>query len=83
VVPPEFFSDDHSFDTILMGQQVEARLLPPEDKPGWSARVDALRRFAGRAMGQAEALALLRQRPEMLAEFVTDRQSWVHHWLPT
>ncbi len=83
VVPPEFFSDDHSFDTILMGQQVEARLLPPEAEPGWAARVDGLRRFARRAMGQAEALALLRERPEMLADFVSDRDSWVHHWLPT
>jgi hypothetical protein len=34
-------------------------------------------------MGQREALALLRERPELLAQFVGDRDSWVHHWLPT
>jgi tryptophan 7-halogenase len=83
VVPPEFFSDDHSFDTILLGQQVEANFVPPETETGWNAQVDALRRFARRAMGQREALALLRERPEMLAQFVGDRESWVHHWLPT
>jgi tryptophan halogenase len=83
VVPPEFFSDDHSFDTILLGQRVEANFVAPEPETGWSEQVDALHRFARRAMGQREALALLRERPELLAQFVGDRDSWVHHWLPT
>jgi tryptophan 7-halogenase len=83
LVPPEFFSDDHSFDTILLGQQVGANFVQPESETGWNEQVDALRRFANRAMGQREALALLRERPEMLAQFVGDRESWVHHWLPT
>jgi tryptophan 7-halogenase len=80
-VPPEFFSDDHSFDTILLGQQVPARLLDPEDRTGWLAQIDALERFADRALGQREALALLRDRPDMLAAFVADSESWVHPWL--
>lgn len=81
VVPPDFFSDDHSFDTILLGQQVPARLLDAEEKSGWLARSAALERFARTALGQRQALALLRERPEMLAAFVTDRDSWVHPWL--
>jgi tryptophan halogenase len=81
VVPPEFFSDDHSFDTILLGQQVAAQVLDPEDKEGWLAKVEVLERFASRALGQREALKLMRARPEMLAKFVENDESWVHPWL--
>ncbi len=81
VLPPEFFSDDHAFDTILFGQQVEANLLPPEDKAAWNVKAGALSRFAQHALGQREALELLRQRPEMLSEFINDPKSWIHHWL--
>jgi tryptophan halogenase len=83
VVPPEFFSDDHSFDTILVGQQVAARLLDPEDREGWLAQMEALERFTDRALGQREALKLLRTRSDMLAAFIDNDESWVHPWLAT
>jgi tryptophan halogenase len=82
VIPVEFFSYDLSFDNILMGQQVEAQLLPPEEKEAsWTARINALCHFARRALGQREALALLRQRPEILMDLISNRESWVHYWL--
>ena len=81
-IPVEFFSGDLSFDTILMGQQVEAQLLPPEEKEAsWTARINALCHFSRRALGQREALALLRQRPEILMDLSSNRESWVHYWL--
>jgi tryptophan 7-halogenase len=81
-IPVEFFSGDLSFDTILMGQQVAAQLLRPEEKEAsWTARINALCHFARRALGQREALALLRQRPEILMDLISNRESWVHYWL--
>jgi len=83
--PPDFFSDDHSFDTLLFGQQVPARYVEPrEDRASWSRKARVLREIAGRALPSRDALSLLRdRRPDLLAEFVDREDSWVHRWLPS
>jgi tryptophan 7-halogenase len=82
VYPPDFFSDDHAFDIILLGQQIDARYLTPtEDREGWARKTDARRRLVKHALPMAKSLELIRERPEMLAEFVSSPKSWVHRWL--
>ncbi len=82
VIPPDFFSSDHAFDTILIGQRVDARLGSPRSSAEeWDRKVALRRKIVDRTIGQAEALPLLRDRePELLRRFVDSPHSWVHHW---
>jgi tryptophan halogenase len=84
VIPPEFFSDDHSFDTLLMGQGVSAHYTEPvEARATWQRRMAVLERLRASALGQAEALEWLRHRPEAVTALATSPESWVHSWIPT
>ncbi|MBD2451889.1 tryptophan 7-halogenase [Nostoc sp. FACHB-152] len=84
VHPPEFFSDDHSFDTLLMGQQVPTRFVEPvEDAATWKRQKAILQGMASTAMPQHQALQCLREmRPDLLYDFAKRRDSWLHTWLP-
>ena len=84
VLPPEFFSDDHSFDTLLIGQQVPARWLQPvEERLAWRRHRALLREVAETAMPQTDALRLLGAGEcDMLREFATREDSWLHTWIP-
>lgn len=83
VIAPDFFSGDHAYDTLLMGQGVDARLGPPRTSAEeWNRKVALRRKIVERTIGQAEALPLLRDRePELLRRFVEGPHSWVHHWI--
>lgn len=83
VFAPDFFAGDHAFDTLLMGQRVPARLGSARlDADAWQRRVALRRKTALAALGQAEALPLLReQRPDLLRRFISSPDSWVHHWV--
>jgi tryptophan halogenase len=64
---------------ILLGQQVPcprptAMALP---KTAWEARVAESRALVDRALTQADALDLLRRRPDLLQEVATSDGSWV------
>lgn len=62
---------------LLRGQKVDAPMRPPTVTRGaWEKRLAMQRELAQRALPQAEALALLRERPELLAEFATSPASW-------
>jgi tryptophan halogenase len=84
VLPPEFFSDDHSFDTLLIGQQVSARWLQPaEDRATWQRHRALLTAVAQDGLPQAEALRRLREpHANLLQEFATRDDSWLHTWIP-
>ncbi len=84
VFPPEYFSDDHSFDTILSGVDVPARYLTPvEDKATWQRRLAVLQRMQGAALPHGEALRWLREeRPDELSKLRTSPESWLHTWVP-
>jgi len=79
----EFFSDDHSFDTLLMGLGVKARYLEPVvDPETWKRRRASLLRTASAALPQAEALPWLREHPEELNRLISEPLSFVHRSLP-
>ncbi|MCF4966993.1 hypothetical protein CV014_07585 [Nostoc sp. CMAA1605] len=82
--PPEFFSDDHSYDTLLVGQQVPTRFVEQvEDAATWKRQMAILQGLAKTAMSQHEALKCLREtRPDLLYDFAQRRDSWLHTWLP-
>ncbi len=62
---------------MLMGQKVEAPLRqPPVTREAWNQRLARQRELCARALPQAEALALLREHPELLVEFATSPGSW-------
>jgi hypothetical protein len=62
---------------LLRGQQLEAPLAPPAvSREAWEARLSKQREIVARALPQAEALALLRERPDLLVEFATSPASW-------
>ncbi len=65
---------------MLLGQQVPCP--PPTrtclSKVQWEARVAESRSLVDRALTQAESLALLRRRPELLQEVVTSNSSWIN-----
>lgn len=66
--------------TMLLGQQFPC--APPTrtllSKAQWDARVAASRALVARCLPQAEALALLRRRPEMLEHLVGPRsKAWI------
>ena len=63
---------------MMLGQHVPCPPpLPSMAADEWRARVAENRALAARAYSQADALALLRQRPELLEEIVNFRGSWV------
>lgn len=84
VHPPEFFSDDHSYDTLFMGQQIPTRFVAPvEDAATWKRQQAILQAMASTAMPQHQALQCLREtRPDLLYDFTKRRDSWLHTWLP-
>jgi tryptophan 7-halogenase len=65
---------------MLLGQQVPCP--PPRrtslSKTQWDARVAAGRALVGRALGQAQALDLMRRHPELLQDLVTSNSSWIN-----
>lgn len=84
VFPPEYFSDDHSFDTILSGVDLPARYLTPvEDQATWRRRQNVLRETERAALPHAEALRWLREeRPDQLEQLRISPESWLHTWVP-
>lgn len=84
VFPPEYFSDDHSFDTLLMGQDVPASyLLPVEDRRTWNRRRSTLHKMQRAALPQAQALTWLREeRPDLLESLKDSPESWLYGWVP-
>jgi hypothetical protein len=66
--------------TMLLGQQVPCPrpAVTSLTKAAWDARVTECRALVERAFTQAEALALLRRRPDLLEELVTSERSWVN-----
>jgi tryptophan halogenase len=67
--PPatDFFAQEYVYDVLLAGQQVEASWARPRaSRADWEARVRRMKALSARALPQARALELLRERPEML-----------------
>ncbi len=63
---------------MLLGQKVDAPVrIPQVSREAWSARLAKQRELVARALPQAEALALLRERPELLVDFAHAPASWV------
>src|SRR5262249_4452892 len=83
VFAPDFFSGDHAFDTILLGQKLLARLGRPRCSPeAWQRRAALRRKVVESALPQTAALPLLRDdRPELLRRFVDTPASWGHTWI--
>nr|ADK32563.1 tryptophan-5-halogenase [Microbispora corallina] len=64
-------------DTLLLGQEVPARLLPPRESPEqWRARAAAARSLASRGLRQSEALDAYAADPCLNAELLSDSDSW-------
>ncbi len=62
---------------LLLGQQAPGpRPTSRFSAEVWSARVARQKALVARAMSQTEALAILRERPEMLEDFVRSPASW-------
>ena len=62
---------------LLRGQKVDAPSEPPRiTREAWEKRLAAQRELVQRALPQAEALALLHERPDLLVEFATSPGSW-------
>jgi tryptophan halogenase len=62
---------------LLLGQNVEAPRAPSRfSSEAWRRRLAEQRAIVDRALPQAEALELLRGRPDLLAEFATAPRSW-------
>lgn len=83
--PSHSVVDDPAFGyqglmTMLLGQQVPCPrpIQTALTKAAWDARVADSRALVKRALPQADALALLRRRPDLLEELVTSVGSWVN-----
>jgi tryptophan halogenase len=81
----QFASGDPAFGdqglmTVLLGQQVPCPrpTVTSLTKPAWDARGAESRALVDRALAQADALHLLRSRPDLLEEVVTSEESWVN-----
>jgi len=62
---------------MLLGQKVTAPARKPQvTREAWEKRLAKQRELVARALPQAEALALLRERPELLVDFATSPASW-------
>lgn len=78
---PHFQSGDPAFGysgvmILLLGQKVEGPVTTAVKREHWEARLAAQRRLVARALPQADCLALLRERPDLLLEFATSPASW-------
>jgi tryptophan halogenase len=79
--PASFFSDDHAYDTLLLGQGVEARWAAPTlSRDVFLAQAEVQRQVADRALPQAEFLRAMRDDPEPLRALVRDPDSWINRW---
>ena len=66
--------------TFLLGQKVDAPPVPSRySAAAWAARMGDQRAIVARAYSQADALALLRNRPDLLEEYVRSPSSWCTH----
>jgi tryptophan halogenase len=62
---------------MLLGQKVPGPPPRPSvSRETWARRLAAQRKLVSRALPQAEALALLRRRPDLLEEVVRSPESW-------
>lgn len=62
---------------LLLGQKVEAPAAPSRiSADAWARRINEQRATVDRALPQAEALEILRARPDLLQEFVSAPSSW-------
>jgi tryptophan halogenase len=74
----DYFSQDYVYDVMLLGQDVPGRLGPPlEGREAWRLRTKRARSVVERALPQNEALEWARQRPDELADLVTNPASWL------
>jgi tryptophan halogenase len=63
--------------TLLLGQKVDAPRVPSRySSAGWAARMGDQRAIVARAYSQADALALLQRRPDLLQEYAGSPSSW-------
>ena len=68
--------------TMLLGQNVEAPPVPSRSSAAaWAARMADQRALVTRACSHAEALQILRQRPDLLEEYAAAPTSWCAHEL--
>ena len=83
-LPPEFFSDDHAFDSMLMGLRLPSRRVETADsRVDWQRRLTGLRSLADMALPHAEALRWLREGGEDALSMLTLRpDSWVQLGYP-
>ncbi|MFT3769671.1 MAG: tryptophan 7-halogenase [Minicystis sp.] len=62
---------------MLLGQKVDAPVVPSRFSPeAWAKRLADQRALVDRALPQAEALEILRARPDLLQAFVSAPSSW-------
>lgn len=62
---------------LLRGMQLDAPVAPPAiSREAWEARLSKQREIVERALPQTEALARLRERPDLLVDFATSPASW-------
>jgi tryptophan halogenase len=74
----DYFAQEYVYDVMLFGQDVECRhAAPHESREQWRVRRDRTRAMVDFALPQAEALALARRRPELLAGLVSTPGSWL------
>lgn len=83
-LPPEFFSDDHAFDSMLMGLRVPSRRIDTANsRVDWRRHLMGLEALADTALPHAEALRWLREEGEDALSALTQQpDSWVQLWYP-
>ena len=72
-----YFYGLHGLDCILLGQKVPHPKLEREKPEVWKARRQLAVDFSRRALPQAEALRLVRERPEWMRNVVHNPAAWV------
>lgn len=84
LLPPEFFSDDHAFDSMLMGLKVPTdRLETVHDRATWQRLRASLALTADTALEQREALRWLQEEGQQALHGLTEHtDSWVLQWYP-
>jgi tryptophan halogenase len=74
----DFFSQEYMCDVMLCGMQVPARFIEPfESRASFDRRQESYRECARWAIGQADALDMLRSRPDTLAAIFDHEDSWI------
>jgi len=83
-LPPEFFSDDHAFDSMLMGLRLPSRRIETANsRVDWQRHLTGLETLADMALPHAEALRWLREEGEDALSMLTQQpDSWVQLWYP-